>query len=109
MKIFGWTINKMEKRNLVEQPSISYEERIAQGMTTFQDLFNPNDRAQNLSSVYRCVDLISSTVANLPLNVLYIDKKGNTREQKNHRLQKVFDNMVMTRYNFMKALGSLFY
>lgn len=105
MKIFGLTI-KRETRNL-EQPSmISYEERIAQGMTTFQELLNPNDRAQNLSSVYRCVDLISSTVANLPLNVLYIDKKGNTREQKNHRLQKVFDNMVMTRYNFMKKLIS---
>ena len=105
MKIFGFNISKREKRNL-EQPSISYEERIAQGMTTFQELLNPNDRAQNLSSVYRCVDLISSTVANLPLNVLYIDKKGNTREQKNHRLQKVFDNMVMTRYNFMKKLIS---
>ena len=104
MKIFGLNITR-EKRNL-EQPSISYEERIAQGMTTFQELLNPNDRAQNLSSVYRCVDLISSTVANLPLNVLYIDKKGNTREQKNHRLQKVFDNMVMTRYNFMKKLIS---
>ena len=106
MKLFGLTI-KRETRNLLEQPlMISYEERIAQGMTTFQDLFNPNDRAQNLSSVYRCVDLISSTVANLPLNVLYIDKKGNTREQKNHRLQKVLDNMVMTRYNFMKKLIS---
>ena len=104
MKIFGLTI-KRETRNL-EQPSISYEERISQGMTTFQELLNPNDRAQNLSSVYRCVDLISSTVANLPLNVLYIDKKGNTREQKNHRLQKVLDNMVMTRYNFMKKLIS---
>lgn len=103
MKIFGLTI-KRETRNF-EQPSmISYEERISQGMTTFQELLNPNDRAQNLSSVYRCVDLISSTVANLPLNVLYIDKKGNTREQKNHRLQKVLDNMVMTRYNFMKKL-----
>lgn len=105
MKIFGLNITR-EKRNLVEQPTISYEERISQGMTTFQELLNPNDRAQNLSSVYRCVDLISSTVANLPLNVLYIDKKGNTREQKNHRLQKVFDNMVMTRYNFMKKLIS---
>ena len=105
MNIFGFNITKREKRNL-EQPSISYEERIAQGMTTFQELLNPNDRAENLSSVYRCVDLISSTVANLPLNVLYIDKKGNTREQKNHRLQKVFDNMVMTRYNFMKKLIS---
>lgn len=105
MKIFGLNITR-EKRNLVEQPSISYEERISQGMTTFQELLNPNDRAQNLSSVYRCVDLISSTVANLPLNVLYIDKKGNTREQKNHRLQKVLDNMVMTRYNFMKKLIS---
>lgn len=103
MKIFGWNTNKREKRNL-EQPSISYEERISQGMTTFQELLNPNDRAQNLSSVYRCVDLISSTVANLSLNVLYIDKKGNTREQKNHRLQKVLDNIVMTRYNFMKKL-----
>lgn len=105
MKIFGLNITR-EKRNLVEQQTISLEERIAQGMTTFQELLNPNDRAQNLSSVYRCVDLISSTVANLPLNVLYIDKKGNTREQKNHRLQKVFDNMVMTRYNFMKKLIS---
>ena len=104
MKIFGLNITR-EKRNL-EQPSISYEERISQGMTTFQELLNPNDRAQNLSSVYRCVDLISSTVANLPLSVLYIDKKGNTREQKNHRLQKVFDNMVMTRYNFMKKIIS---
>nr|DAJ82055.1 MAG TPA: portal protein [Caudoviricetes sp.] len=104
MKIFGLNITR-EKRNF-EQPSISYEERISQGMTTFQELLNPNDRAQNLSSVYRCVDLISSTVANLPLNVLYIDKKGNTREQKNHRLQKVLDNMVMTRYNFMKKLIS---
>lgn len=104
MKIFGLNITR-EKRNL-EQPSISYEERIGQGLNTFQDLFNNNDRAQNLSSVYRCVDLISSTVANLPLNVLYIDKKGNTREQKNHRLQKVLDNMVMTRYNFMKKLIS---
>lgn len=105
MNIFGFNITKRENRNL-EQPSISYEERIGQGLNTFQDLFNNNDRAQNLSSVYRCVDLISSTVANLPLNVLYIDKKGNTREQKNHRLQKVFDNMVMTRYNFMKKLIS---
>ena len=103
MKIFGLNITKREKRNL-EQPLISYEERISQGMTTFQELLNPNDRSQNLSSVYRCVDLISSTVANLPLNVLLVDKKGNTREQKNHRLQKVFDNMVMTRYNFMKKL-----
>ena len=104
MKLFGLNITR-EKRNL-EQPSISYEERIAQGMTTFQELLNPNDRAQNLSSVYHSVDLISSTVANLPLNVLYTDKKGNTREQKNHRLNKVFDNMVMTRYNFMKKLIS---
>lgn len=104
MKIFGLNITR-ERRNL-EQPSISYEERISQGMTTFQELLNPNDRAQNLSSVYRCVDLISSTVANLPLNVLLVDKKGNTREQKNHRLQKVFDNMVMTRYNFMKKIIS---
>lgn len=104
MFIFGLNITR-EKRNL-EQPSISYEERIGQGLNTFQDLFNNNDRAQNLSSVYRCVDLISSTVANLPLNVLFLDKKGNTREQKNHRLQKVFDNMVMTRYNFMKKLIS---
>lgn len=80
MKLFGFNITKREKRNF--EPSISYEERIGQWLNTFQDLFNNNDRAQNLSSVYRCVDLISSTVANLPLNVLYIDKKGNTREQK---------------------------
>ena len=101
MNIFGWTINKREKRNL-EQPSISYEQHVANSLSF--PFLNFNESPYTLSAFHRCVELISSSVANLPISVLFIDKQGNKKQRNNHRLNVVFQNMLLTRYQFIHNL-----
>lgn len=101
MNIFGWTINKREKRNL-EQPSISYEQHVANSLSF--PFLNFNESPYTLSAFHRCVELISSSVANLPIAVLFIDKQGNKKQRNNHRLNVVFQNMLLTRYQFVHNL-----
>lgn len=98
MKIFGWTINKREKRNL-EQPSISYEQHVANSLSF--PFLNFNESPYTLSAFHRCVELISSSVANLPISVLFIDKQGNKKQRNNHRLNVVFQNMLLSRFQFI--------
>jgi phage portal protein, HK97 family len=101
MKIFGWNINKREKRNF-EQPSISYEQQVANALNF--PFLNFNESPYTLSAFHRCVELISSSVANLPISVLFIDKQGNKKQRNNHRLNVVFQNMLLTRYQFIHNL-----
>ena len=102
MKIFGWNINKREKRNL-EQPSISYEQHVANSLSF--PFLNFNESPYTLSAFHRCVELISSSVANLPISVLFIDKQGNKKQRNNHRLNNVlFQNMLLSRYQFVHNL-----
>ena len=101
MKIFGWNINKREKRNF-EQPSISYEQQVANALNF--PFLNFNESPYTLSAFHRCVELISSSVANLPISVLFIDKQGNKKVRNNHRLNVVFQNMLLTRYQFIHNL-----
>ena len=98
MKIFGWTINKREKRNY-EAPMISYEQQVANALNF--PLLNFNESPYTLSAFHRCVELISSSVANLPISVLFIDKQGNKKVRNHHRLNVVFQNMLLTRYQFI--------
>ena len=101
MKIFGWNINKREKRNL-EQPSISYEQQVANALNF--PFLNFNESPYTLSAFHRCVELISSSVANLPISVLFIDKQGNKKQRNNHRLNVVFQNMLLSRFQFIHNL-----
>ena len=101
MKIFGFNITKREKRNL-EQPSISYEQHVANSLSF--PFLNFNESPYTLSAFHRCVELISSSVANLPISVLFIDKQGNKKQRNNHRLNVVFQNMLLTRYQFIHNL-----
>lgn len=100
MNIFGLTI-KRETRNL-EQPSISYEQQVANALNF--PFLNFNESPYTLSAFHRCVELISSSVANLPISVLFIDKQGNKKQRNNHRLNVVFQNMLLTRYQFVHNL-----
>lgn len=100
MKIFGLNITR-EKRNL-EQPSISYEQHVANSLSF--PFLNFNESPYTLSAFHRCVELISSSVANLPISVLFIDKQGNKKQRNNHRLNVVFQNMLLTRYQFIHNL-----
>lgn len=100
MKIFGLNITR-EKRNF-EQPSISYEQQVANALNF--PFLNFNESPYTLSAFHRCVELISSSVANLPISVLFIDKQGNKKQRNNHRLNVVFQNMLLTRYQFIHNL-----
>lgn len=96
MKIFGLNITR-EKRNF--EPSISYEQQVANALNF--PFLNFSESPYTLSSFHRCVELISSSVANLPISVLFIDKQGNKKQRNNHRLNVVFQNMLLTRYQFI--------
>lgn len=101
MKIFGLNITR-EKRNLVEQPSISFEQHVANSLSF--PFLNFNESPYTLSAFHRCVELISSSVANLPISVLFIDKQGNKKQRNNHRLNVVFQNMLLSRFQFIHNL-----
>ena len=101
MKIFGFNISKREKRNF-EQPSISYEQQVANALNF--PFLNLSGNPYTLSAFHRCVELISSSVANLPISVLFIDKQGNKKQRNNHRLNVVFQNMLLTRYQFVHSI-----
>ena len=99
MKIFGLNITR-ERRNLVEQPSISYEQHVANSLSF--PFLNFNESPFTISGFHRCVELISSSVANLPISVLFIDKQGNKKQRNNHRLNNVvFQNMLLSRFQFI--------
>lgn len=100
MKLFGLTI-KRETRNF-EQPSISYEQQVANALNF--PFLNFNESPYTLSAFHRCVELISSSVANLPISVLFIDKQGNKKQRNNHRLNIVFQNMLLSRYQFVHSI-----
>lgn len=62
-----------------------------------------------LSAVYRCVDLISDSIAVLPLIVYRKDSRGFKAEATNHpcyQLLNLEPNEDMTRYVFMKTMAT---
>lgn len=101
MNIFGFKISRREKRDN-EAPMISYEQHVVNSLSF--PFLNFNESPYTLSAFHRCVELISSSVANLPISVLFIDKQGNKKQRNNHRLNVVFQNMLLTRYQFVHNL-----
>ena len=94
MKLFGISIGKkQEKRNEQPQP-VTFGEAL-----TFGGLYN-GYAAMNVSAVYRAVELISDSIASLPI---YITSRTD-KELTGHNLNYIFKNMVMNRYTFMKML-----
>lgn len=67
----------------------------------FSNLFQ-NGNSLTLSTVYRCVELISDSVAVLPINIETKDGKYIP----NHKLYQVFDNRdnILDRYTLIKML-----
>lgn len=66
-------------------------------------------RAMNISTVYRCVDVISDSVAQLPLVLYRTDEKGFKYRNTKHitfRLLGTEPSSGVTRFTFMKSLVS---
>lgn len=67
------------------------------------------DKAMLLSTVYRCVNLIADSVAQLPFEPYKVDSKGYKKKYQKHPSYHVLNcepNARMTRYTFIKLLIS---
>ena len=65
------------------------------------------NKAMLLSTVYRCVDVISDSVAQLPLEPYFIDKSGYKTKHVDHPTYYLLNrepNKVMSRFTFIKTL-----
>lgn len=101
MNIFGYNfeIRKASKQETSRIPAWSYSGGHAPLLSRSKPML--------LSTVYRCVDLISDSVAVLPLKTYELDRDGFKREYKEHPAYQVLDlepNEDMTRFVFFKTL-----
>ena len=64
--------------------------------------------AMNLSAVYRATELISDSIAVLPIKIQQTDKKNGKNEVESHPLKVVFSDRangnILSKYNMMKLL-----
>lgn len=99
MKVFGLEIRRASKVETSRVTAWSY----TGGRTILQSRSKP----MLLSTVYRCVDLISDSVAVLPLKTYELDGDGFKKEAKSHPVYYLLDmepNEDMTRYVFFKTI-----
>lgn len=99
MKIFGYNISIRKAKE--REPVSSF--------VNLQRYSTMNKPAMTLSAVYRCVNVISESVAQLPLDTYRKDDKGFKTPYTNHssyELIREFPNPAMTRFTFMKVLVS---
>lgn len=100
MGIFDRFFKKSEKRALSED----YFGGIALNYSSYNGY--QQNKALLLSAVYRCVECISDTIAQLPLKLYSIDAKGYKIEDKNNELYDLLTkqpNAKMTAFAMMKA------
>ena len=79
------------------------------GALLFSGSSYSQDKAMLLSTVYRCVNLISDSVAQLPFEPYQVDSKGFKRKYESHPTYHMLNcepNKRMTRYTFIKLLIS---
>lgn len=98
----GWTGNKPTE----EKRELTYISCNASGALPFFGLNNQNS-AMNLSAVYRAVELISNSIASLPIKIMLHDESGKNEAGK-HPLNYVFsdrntDNLI-SRFTLIKLV-----
>ena len=72
-----------------------------------RDMLYSREKPLLLSAVYRCVDLISDSLAVMPLKTYHRDAQGFKTEAEDHPLYSLLDlepNEDMTRYTFNKIM-----
>ena len=94
MKLFGFNITK-EKRNA----NMTYEPTLSNALT-FGQMFC-NSSAMNISAAYRATEIISDSIAILPIKV-----KRGSEDYSNHPLNLIFKNGCnnLSKYSLMKLL-----
>lgn len=78
----------------------------ADGSLMFGTLSTSQYSATNLPTAYRCINLISDTIASMPIAVKKRSAKGKTLEVKNHPINLLFQdkNSRTDKFTFIKML-----
>ncbi|MCH5234928.1 MAG: phage portal protein [Muribaculaceae bacterium] len=101
MGFFNWFSGNIEKRSINHQNHEEETNTIGSSLS-FGAIFQ-NNISRNLSVIHRCTDLISDSVAMLP--ILIRNKKSKHSEDiEGHNLHFVFDNLLLGKYMFMKRM-----
>ena len=103
MSFFDFLFKK-KKEQSVEERSFFTDALQFNSYSSYQ-----NNRALLLSAVYRCVEVISDAIAELPIFTYIVDSKGFKTEAKNHPVYNILGkspNRKMSRFTFMKLLVS---
>jgi HK97 family phage portal protein len=87
-----------------EQRGLTYINPIALNNSVLP--FSTSYSNMNVASAYRCTELISDSIATLPIFIKRKESNGNTNVVKNHPLTSLFNNgnMTISPYNFIKLL-----
>lgn len=97
MGLFFWN-RKKETRGINYINPIALNSRVLPFSTSYSNM--------NVASAYRCTELISDSIATLPIFVKRKESNGNTNVVKNHPINALFSNgnMTISPYNFIKLL-----
>lgn len=101
MKIFGYELRRISNAELQNVVS-------GYGGHFYAPLFS-NTMPMLLSAVYRCVEVISDAVAQLPLEIYSVDTKGFKSLERTHPVFTLLHdepNEQMTRFTFMKVMAT---
>lgn len=102
MNLFGYKLS-VDFRKASKQETSA----IPAYMGNYPGFLLSNSKPMLLSTVYRCVDLISGSIAALPLETYLLDEEGFKSKYKSHPAYYILNsepNENMTRYTFMKTL-----
>lgn len=106
MNFFGNGLGWSGKQPKEEKRELSYVSCNASGALPFFPITNQHS-AMNLSAVYRAVELISNSIATLPIKILITDDSGKNEADK-HPLNYVFSdrnkNNLISKFTMMKLL-----
>ncbi|MEG1685854.1 MAG: phage portal protein [Bacteroides sp.] len=97
MKILGLELRKASKKEISNTSM----------MRSFGVSLSSKSKPMLLSTVYRCVDVIGDSVAQLPLNTYSIDADGFKKDYSEHPAYHLLNcepNEDMTRFTFFKTL-----
>ena len=99
-----FSLTSMEKREAPKQ-KLEYVNPCANGGFPFAK-FLDRGTALNLSTAYRCVELISDSIGTLPFQVKKVGRKGKSNVMENHPLVKIIYDKEnrLTKFMLFKLL-----
>lgn len=99
--------NLFKKKKPIQQEERSYTPYGLNSLVYNSNSSYSHTKAMLLSAVYRCVDVIGDSVAQLPLEPYKIDEDGYKRKYVEHPTYYLLNrepNSLMSRFTFMKTL-----